>query len=145
MRRALLVKQREQHDSVKRTESMNQLQPVTNEKVNREADNATGQIVGQLLSHFQSDLKDKTIAVWGLDTESNELSGATLFFVDWLVSQGATVSLHAPDASADWPQPHVRCCDSHWDALLKADGVITGREMGTILKEINSPWTGNVM
>ncbi len=106
-----------------RNEKMTNLQLFAANQIAHNFSDETYQLMDDLLSHFDGELDGRSIAVWGQVEGSRELSAETMFFVDWLVNQGANVRLHAP-AEVDWPQTQVECFASSWDALLKAEAVV---------------------
>jgi UDPglucose 6-dehydrogenase len=87
-------------------------------------------------AHFGGKLRDKTIAVWGLafKPRTDDIREApALVLIDWLLSQGATVRVHDPEA-----MDNVRCqygekltyCAKPLEAIQRADALAIMTEWG---------------
>lgn len=91
-------------------------------------------LVEKIKSHFGSDLAGKRFAVWGLSFKprtDDVREAPALTLLDFLVSQGATVQVHDPEAIG-----HIRSiygnkliyCESAMDALNGADALAINTE-----------------
>jgi UDPglucose 6-dehydrogenase len=92
--------------------------------------------IEKIRAHFNGNLRGKTIAVWGVafKPRTDDIREApALVLIDWLLSQGATVRVHDPEALNN-----VRCqygdelvyCAKPMDALDKADALAIMTEWG---------------
>jgi UDPglucose 6-dehydrogenase len=98
-------------------------------------------MAAKLSEHFGGDLKGKTIAVWGLafKPRTDDIREApALVLIDWLLSQGATVQVHDPEAinnvRADYGDK-LTYCELRMDALEGADALCIMTEW----KDYHSP------
>jgi UDPglucose 6-dehydrogenase len=79
--------------------------------------------------YFRGDIKDKTIAVWGLafKPRTDDIREApALVLIDALLSAGAQVRVHDPEALANVRQIHgdrLAYCDRPYGALEQADAL----------------------
>ncbi len=91
-------------------------------------------LVEKVKSHFSGDIAGKRFAVWGLafKPRTDDIREApALTLLDYLVSQGATVQVHDPEATA-----HIKSiygsqliyCESAMDALNGADALAINTE-----------------
>ncbi len=98
-------------------------------------------MTAKLSEHFAGDLKGKSIAVWGLafKPRTDDIRKApALVLIDWLLSQGATVRAHDPEAINNVRAAYgdrITYCDMRMDALDGADALCIMTEW----KDYHSP------
>jgi UDPglucose 6-dehydrogenase len=92
--------------------------------------------IEKIETHFGGNLRGKTIAVWGLafKPRTDDIREApALVLVDWLLSQGATVRVHDPEAMDNVRQLYgdkLVYCTKPMDALEKVDALAIMTEWG---------------
>ncbi len=85
-------------------------------------------------SYFGSDLKGKTIAIWGLafKPKTDDIREApALVLIESLLAAGATVRVHDPVAMENVRAKFgdkISYCDHHYDAIEKADCLVVVTE-----------------
>lgn len=86
--------------------------------------------------HFAGQIRGKTIAVWGLafKPRTDDIREApALVLLDWLITQGATVQVHDPEAMGNVRQMYgdkLVYCSKPLDALDRADALAIMTEWG---------------
>ncbi len=79
--------------------------------------------------HFRGDLKEKTVAIWGLafKPRTDDVREApALVLIDSLLSAGAALRIHDPEALSNVRAVYgdrVVCCDRPYGALEQADAL----------------------
>jgi UDPglucose 6-dehydrogenase len=92
--------------------------------------------IEKIQAHFGGNVRGKTIAVWGLafKPRTDDIREApALVLVDWLLSQGATVRVHDPEAMDNVRLQYgdsLTYCAKPMDALDKADALAIMTEWG---------------
>jgi UDPglucose 6-dehydrogenase len=92
--------------------------------------------IEKIHTHFADNLKDKTIAVWGLafKPRTDDIREApALVLIDWLLSQGAVVRVHDPEAMDNVRQLYgykLVYCTKPMEALDRADALAIMTEWG---------------
>jgi UDPglucose 6-dehydrogenase len=87
-------------------------------------------IVNKIKKHFGPKLKGKTIAIWGLAFKPNTddmREAPVLNIVDALTREGVTIRAFDPAAMDEAKRrfgKSVKLCDSNYDALKGADGLV---------------------
>jgi UDPglucose 6-dehydrogenase len=98
-------------------------------------------MTAKLSEHFGGDLNGKSIAVWGLafKPRTDDIREApALVLIDWLLSHGATVRAHDPEAINNVRAAYgdkITYCDMRMDALEGADALCIMTEW----KDYHSP------
>ena len=93
-------------------------------------------IIEKIGSHFAGSLKGKTIAVWGLafKPKTDDIREApALVLIEWLLSQGAIVQVHDPEAMDNVRKAlgeKVTYCSKPMKAIEGADAVAIMTEWG---------------
>ncbi|WP_428035818.1 nucleotide sugar dehydrogenase [Amphritea sp.] len=86
----------------------------------------------KLWQHYQCDLTDKTIAVWGASFKPGTASidnAPSLKVIDALLAQGVNVRVHDPEALANLElyyddTPGISFCNNLYDAITEADALL---------------------
>jgi UDPglucose 6-dehydrogenase len=92
--------------------------------------------IEKIHDHFNGNLRGKTIAVWGLafKPRTDDIREApALVLVDWLLSQGATVRVHDPEAMDNVRRQYgekLVYCEKPLETLDKADALAIMTEWG---------------
>jgi UDPglucose 6-dehydrogenase len=92
--------------------------------------------IEKLGAHFQSNLRGKTIAVWGLafKPRTDDIREApALVLIDWLLEQGAVVRVHDPEAMENVRKDYgdkLTYCKKPMQALEGADALAIMTEWG---------------
>jgi UDPglucose 6-dehydrogenase len=92
--------------------------------------------IEKIRAHFAGNLRGKTIAVWGLafKPRTDDIREApALVLIDWLLSQGATVRVHDPEAVENVRRQYgdkLVYCSKPVEALEKADALAIMTEWG---------------
>jgi UDPglucose 6-dehydrogenase len=92
--------------------------------------------IEKIQAHFGGNVRGKTIAVWGLafKPRTDDIREApALVLVDWLLSQGATVQVHDPEAMDNVRLQYgasLTYCTKPMEALDKADALAIMTEWG---------------
>jgi UDPglucose 6-dehydrogenase len=92
--------------------------------------------IEKLKTHFQRNLSGKTIAIWGLafKPRTDDVREApALVLIDWLLSQGAIVQVHDPEAMENVRQQYgdkLTYCAKPMKALEGADALAIMTEWG---------------
>lgn len=95
----------------------------------------------KLAEHFEGDLQDKQIAIWGLafKPRTDDIREApALVLIDWLLEQGAKVSVHDPEAIENVQAElgdKVTYCSRRMEAIEGADALVIMTEW----KDYHSP------
>jgi UDPglucose 6-dehydrogenase len=93
-------------------------------------------VIEKVNKHFASQLKNKTIAVWGLafKPRTDDIREApALVLIDWLLSQGAAVRVHDPEAMENVRQQYgdkLIYCDKPMKAVEGVDALAIMTEWG---------------
>jgi UDPglucose 6-dehydrogenase len=93
-------------------------------------------MIDKLAEHFGGNLRGKTIAVWGLafKPRTDDIREApALVLIDWLLSQGATVRVHDPEAMENVRRQYgekLAYCPKPLEALQRADALAIMTEWG---------------
>jgi UDPglucose 6-dehydrogenase len=91
-------------------------------------------LVGKIKRHFGSDLKGKTIALWGLAFKPNTddmREAPSLTIIDALLREGVSIRAFDPAAMEEAKRrvgKTVKLCDSNYDALKGADALVVVTE-----------------
>ncbi len=110
-------------------------------------------VVEKIKSHFGGNLQGKTIAVWGLafKPKTDDIREApALVLIDWLLSQGATVRVHDPEAMDNVRRIYngrITYCLKPMKAIEGADALAVMTEWGeyqrpefrAIFQRMNTP------
>ena len=86
--------------------------------------------INSITAHFGNDLREKRIAVWGLTSQSDihdACESPAMEVVDWLLSQGARVCVHATDVVSECPDTNgenVEFESGRYDAIRNADALV---------------------
>jgi UDPglucose 6-dehydrogenase len=92
--------------------------------------------IDKLKTHFGGNLRGKTVAVWGLafKPRTDDIREApALVLIDWLLSQGATVRVHDPEAIENVRRQYgekLQYAAKPMDALESADALAIMTEWG---------------
>lgn len=92
--------------------------------------------IEKIQAHFAGNLRGKTMAVWGLafKPRTDDIREApALVLIDWLLSQGAVVRVHDPEAMENVRQQYgdkLVYCPKPMEALDKADALAIMTEWG---------------
>ncbi len=92
--------------------------------------------IEKIHAHFSGKLRDKTIAVWGLafKPRTDDIREApALVLIDWLLSHGAVVRVHDPEALEKVRQVYgdkLVYCSKPLEAIDKADALAIMTEWG---------------
>ncbi|WP_299200250.1 nucleotide sugar dehydrogenase [uncultured Amphritea sp.] len=90
----------------------------------------------KLWQHYQCDLTNKTIAVWGASFKPGTASidnAPSLKIIDALLAQGVTVKVHDPEALSNLQkyytdEPSIHFCNNPYDAITAADALLVVTE-----------------
>lgn len=98
-------------------------------------------LLTKIHSHYQGNLKGKTLAIWGLafKPRTDDIREApALVLIDGLLQAGVTLRVHDPEAMENVRAIYgdrLTYCDRQYDALEQADGVVIVTEW----KEFQTP------
>ncbi len=93
-------------------------------------------VIDKIKSHFNGNLKGKTVAVWGLafKPKTDDIREApALVLIEWLLAQGAAVRVHDPEAMENVRQKYgerLKYCAKPMDAISGADALAIMTEWG---------------
>ncbi|MEX0612131.1 MAG: nucleotide sugar dehydrogenase, partial [Pirellulales bacterium] len=93
-------------------------------------------MIEAIAAHFEGNPRGKTIAVWGLafKPRTDDIREApALVLIDWLLSQGASVQVHDPEAMANVRRQYgdkLSYCDKPLEAIQRADALAIMTEWG---------------
>jgi UDPglucose 6-dehydrogenase len=93
-------------------------------------------VVAKIKNHFEGKLQGKTIAIWGLafKPRTDDIREApALVLIDWLLSQGAAVQVHDPEAMDNVRQQYgdkLTYCAKPMKAVEGADALAIMTEWG---------------
>jgi UDPglucose 6-dehydrogenase len=93
-------------------------------------------MIEKIGAHFKGKLQGKTIAVWGLafKPRTDDIREApALVLIDWLLSQGATVRVHDPEAMDNVRRQYgdkLVYCDKPLETIQRADALAIMTEWG---------------
>ena len=94
-------------------------------------------LLPRIEAYFKGDLKEKTIAVWGLafKPETDDIREApALYMIDALLSAGATIKTHDPEAMSNVEKLYgskIEYCQNIYEAVSNADALVICTEWST--------------
>jgi UDPglucose 6-dehydrogenase len=99
------------------------------EKVDEINEDQKRLLVKKIKKHFSGNIKNKTIAVWGIafKPQTDDIRDApSLIIIESLLKEGAKVKIHDPEAMVHAKKvfgSRVQYCESSFDALQDADAL----------------------